>query len=287
MHWASRSPSTQAEDHLFGVTLLQRLVGARRAALGVPAARPLPGEELRQHRLAVDRHDGGAGAVPRAVRAPRGRSAAAALPRRRRQPCAPARSTSSSRCGCRPPRCARPASRPRSSRAATPPKRPTGPPRSSSRTTPSTAATCRAATCSARARCPARGRASRGSMLELSAGGKQPITLPNGETAHLPRGRRHADPRRSLRACRRAAHRLRHLQRHGAAGGLRPHPLRARRPRAPARPSAACARPRSAASPGAPRRRRAARAACPASSGRRPSAPASSGAGRRPRPCGG
>ena len=46
----------------------QRLVGARHPGLGIPAARPVPGEELRHHDLAVDRHAGSAGAVPRAVR---------------------------------------------------------------------------------------------------------------------------------------------------------------------------------------------------------------------------
>ena len=39
-----------------------------------------------------------------------------------------------------------------------------------------------------------------GSLLELTHGGKQPLRLPNGETRTLPRGRRHADPARDLRA---------------------------------------------------------------------------------------
>ena len=42
----------------------QRLVGARHPVLGDGAARPLPGEELRDHDLALDRDDGSAGAVP-------------------------------------------------------------------------------------------------------------------------------------------------------------------------------------------------------------------------------
>jgi fumarylacetoacetase len=50
---------------VFGAVPAQRLVGARPAGLGVPAAGPVPGQELRHHDLAVDRHDGGAGAVPR------------------------------------------------------------------------------------------------------------------------------------------------------------------------------------------------------------------------------
>ncbi len=40
--WASRSPSAEAEAHLFGVTPAQRLVGARHPGLGIPAAGPLP-----------------------------------------------------------------------------------------------------------------------------------------------------------------------------------------------------------------------------------------------------
>jgi hypothetical protein len=90
----------------------QRLVGARPAGLGIPAARPVPGEELRQHAVAVDRDDRGAGAVPREVRAPRRRPAAAAVPRLGREPRRAARSTSRWRCCCRPRRCARPAMRP-------------------------------------------------------------------------------------------------------------------------------------------------------------------------------
>ena len=35
-----------------------------------------------------------------------------------------------------------------------------------------------------------------GSLLELTQGGKQPLTLPNGETRTFLRGRRHADPAR-------------------------------------------------------------------------------------------
>ena len=43
----------------------ERLVGARHPGLGIPAARTVPVQELRQHRLGLDRHAGGAGAVPR------------------------------------------------------------------------------------------------------------------------------------------------------------------------------------------------------------------------------
>jgi crotonobetainyl-CoA:carnitine CoA-transferase CaiB-like acyl-CoA transferase len=85
----------------------QRLVGARRAGLGVPAAGPVPRQELRDDDLAVDRHDGGARAVPRAVRARR-RPTRSRCPTSTRRPTASAaRSRSASRCGSRPPRCAR------------------------------------------------------------------------------------------------------------------------------------------------------------------------------------
>jgi hypothetical protein len=64
----------------------QRLVGARRAGLGVPAARSVPVEELRVDDLALGGHARGAGAVPRTFRAARRRPAAAALPRLGGQP---------------------------------------------------------------------------------------------------------------------------------------------------------------------------------------------------------
>jgi hypothetical protein len=44
--------------------VVQRLERARHPGLGVPAAGAVPVEELRQHAVAVDRDDGGAGAVP-------------------------------------------------------------------------------------------------------------------------------------------------------------------------------------------------------------------------------
>ena len=66
----------------------QRLVGARHPGLGVPAARAVPRQELRDHDLALGGDAGGAGAVPhragaaarRAIRAP------LRLSRRRRRP---------------------------------------------------------------------------------------------------------------------------------------------------------------------------------------------------------
>ena len=58
----------------------ERLVGARHPGLGVPAARPVPGQELRHHDLALGRHARGARAVPHgAATAAGGRSGAAAL----------------------------------------------------------------------------------------------------------------------------------------------------------------------------------------------------------------
>ena len=77
----------------------QRLVGARHPGLGVPAARAVPGQELRHHHLALGRHARGAGAVPHsAAAAAGGRSGAAAVPLRRGRPARRRASTSSSRC---------------------------------------------------------------------------------------------------------------------------------------------------------------------------------------------
>ena len=87
----------------------ERLVGARHPGLGVPAAGPVPGQELCQFDLTVDRDDGGAGAVPPPVHAARRRPAAAALTSTVPSTARPAPSTSRWRCGCKPPRCAPPA----------------------------------------------------------------------------------------------------------------------------------------------------------------------------------
>jgi len=58
----------------------ERLVGARRTGLGIPAARPFPREELRQHHQPVGHHARGAGALPHAaIAAPGGRSGPAPL----------------------------------------------------------------------------------------------------------------------------------------------------------------------------------------------------------------
>ena len=46
----------------------QRLVGARYAGVGIPAAGTVPGQELRHLDFALDRDHGGAGAFPRASR---------------------------------------------------------------------------------------------------------------------------------------------------------------------------------------------------------------------------
>ena len=59
----------------------ERLVGARHPGVGVPAARPVPRQELRHDRVAVGRDDGRARAVPGgAWRAALRRSGAASLP---------------------------------------------------------------------------------------------------------------------------------------------------------------------------------------------------------------
>ena len=66
----SRGP----RSHLFGALPGERLVRPRHAGLGVPAARPVPGEELRDQRLAVGGDAGCAGPFRCAARA-RGRTA--------------------------------------------------------------------------------------------------------------------------------------------------------------------------------------------------------------------
>jgi fumarylacetoacetase len=65
----------------------ERLVGARPAGLGIPAARPVPREKLRHDHFSVGRDAGRARALPLpGVCARRGRSQAPALPARRRGP---------------------------------------------------------------------------------------------------------------------------------------------------------------------------------------------------------
>ena len=63
--WARRCRSRGGGAHLRPVPG-ERLVRARRPELGVPAAGAVPGQELRDHDLALGRDAGGAGAVPRA-----------------------------------------------------------------------------------------------------------------------------------------------------------------------------------------------------------------------------
>ena len=80
-------PDRRGAAHIAGLLPAERLVGARHPGLGVPAARPVPGQELRDDDLALGRHARSAGAVPhRAAAAARRRSGAAALPARRRRP---------------------------------------------------------------------------------------------------------------------------------------------------------------------------------------------------------
>ena len=52
-----------AESRVFGMALFNDWTARDIQAVGVPAARPVPVEELRQHAVALDRDDGGAGTV--------------------------------------------------------------------------------------------------------------------------------------------------------------------------------------------------------------------------------
>ncbi len=52
-------PLAEAEERIFGLVLRQRLVGARPAEVGVPAARAVPGQELRDLDQPVGRDAGG------------------------------------------------------------------------------------------------------------------------------------------------------------------------------------------------------------------------------------
>ena len=56
-------PVGKAADHVFGYLPAQRLVGARHPGLGIPAARTVPRQEFRHHGFAVGGDRGGAGAV--------------------------------------------------------------------------------------------------------------------------------------------------------------------------------------------------------------------------------
>ena len=81
---------------------VQRLERARHAGVGIPAARAVPVEELRQHGVALDRDAGGAGAVSRSRSyAPAGDPDSAAVPRLDRQPRGRRHRHRSSKSGCR------------------------------------------------------------------------------------------------------------------------------------------------------------------------------------------
>ena len=90
--------SSDAEAHVFGLCLLNDWSARDIQAWEYQPLGPVPVEELRHHRVAVDRDAGGARAVPRARSAACRRSAAAALPRFAQPTARPAPSTSSSRC---------------------------------------------------------------------------------------------------------------------------------------------------------------------------------------------
>ena len=125
----------------------ERLVGPRHPGVGVPAAGPVPGQELRHHDLAMGGDARGARAVPRpGVREAARRSGAPALPRLGSQ--RRARAAGRHRRGV--PRLrpdARSGGGARARRAAAAPRISTGPRHSSSPITPATAATSGPATC--------------------------------------------------------------------------------------------------------------------------------------------
>ena len=159
----------------------QRLVGARHPGLGVPAARAVPREELRDDGLAVDRDARGARAVSRRVDAGGRRPAAAPLSRfagraRARRDRRRARGVARDGADAR---------RRRSAGAPVAhelPSTPTGRSGRWSPTTRSTAATCSRAISSAPARNPARRRRRRGRCSSFRPAGRSRSKLPNGET---------------------------------------------------------------------------------------------------------
>ena len=175
-------PVGKAAAHHFRILPAQRLVGARHAGVGIPAARPVSRQEFRDHRLALGGDAGGAGAVPR-----RGfRAAGRAIRRRCRiSPIADDQAhgglditleaylaTEAMR---------RAGHGAVAAHAAPRSRRRIGPWRRWSRITPATAAILSPAISSAPAPCPGRRRESWGSLLELTARGREPIALPTGE----------------------------------------------------------------------------------------------------------
>ena len=173
---------------------------------------PFLSKNFALHDLAVDRHAGGARAVSRAVRARPKATRAAAVPRfagqsRARRVRHRARSLAADRDDARAGPAAAAADRNRTSATATG--------RCAQLVTHHTVNGCNLqpgdlfGTGTQSGPAPGQG----GSMLELSAGGKQPIALPNGETRSFLAGRRHRDPARALRARGRPAHRLRRVRR--------------------------------------------------------------------------
>ena len=70
LRWASRFPSMRRRAARVRVVPLQRLVGARRTGVGIPASGAVSRQEFRYYAFAMDRHAGSAGAVPHTVDAP-------------------------------------------------------------------------------------------------------------------------------------------------------------------------------------------------------------------------
>ena len=187
----------------------QRLVGARHPDVGVPAARTVPREELRDVDLAVGRDARRARAVPRRRR----RARRKAIRRRCRisSPTAIARSTSRSRCGSAPTKMREPMLRQ---------------PRQLPRHVLDVRAARRAShveRLQPAAGRPARQRhgvsgttkESRGCLLELTWRGTEPLELPNGETRTFLEDGDEVILRALLRA-RRSADRIRRVPRHRA-----------------------------------------------------------------------
>ena len=168
----------------------QRLVGARPAGVGIPAARPVPGQELQFDDFALGGDQRRARAVPHsAARPPRRRPAAAALPRRRGRPGPRRLCYRDGSADLHRARCARLANRPQ--------RLSKGPMSAMYWTAAQLIAHHTVNGCNLRpgdllgtGTLSSETRDTFGSLLELSEGGKQRHRTARRRNAHLPRGRR-------------------------------------------------------------------------------------------------